>query len=92
MDVTSVLPQVRTPTLVVHARGDAICPVEEGQLLAAQIQGAEFVELDSRNHVLLEHEPAWRRFQDAVLSFVDVRATSNQAFAALSLASARCWG
>jgi pimeloyl-ACP methyl ester carboxylesterase/DNA-binding CsgD family transcriptional regulator len=84
MDVTALLPQVRTPTLIVHARGDAICPVEEGQLLAARIQGAEFVEVDSRNHVLLEHEPAWRRFQDAVLAFVDVRGTSNQAFAALS--------
>jgi DNA-binding NarL/FixJ family response regulator len=84
MDVTSFLPQVRTPTLVVHARNDVICPVEEGQLLAAGIQGAEFVELDSRNHVLLEHEPAWQRFQDAVLSFVDMPAASNAAFAALS--------
>jgi pimeloyl-ACP methyl ester carboxylesterase/DNA-binding CsgD family transcriptional regulator len=84
MDVTSWLSQVRTPTLVVHARNDVICPVEEGRLLAAGIQGAEFVELDSRNHVLLEHEPAWRRFQEAVLSFVDVPAASNAAFAALS--------
>lgn len=33
---------------------------------------AEFVELDSRNHVLLEHEPAWQRFREAVLSFVQV--------------------
>jgi pimeloyl-ACP methyl ester carboxylesterase/DNA-binding CsgD family transcriptional regulator len=84
MDVTDLLPQVRTPTLVIHAREDAICPVQEGQLLAAGIPGAEFVELDSRNHVLLEHEPAWRRFQDAVLSFTEVQASSHQVFAALS--------
>jgi pimeloyl-ACP methyl ester carboxylesterase/DNA-binding CsgD family transcriptional regulator len=84
MDVTALLPQVRTPTLVVHARGDVICPMEEGQLLAAGIPGAEFVEVDSRNHVLLEHEPAWQRFQDAVLSFVDVQAAGSPAFAALS--------
>ena len=46
-----------TPTLVLHARDDAICPIAEGRLLAAAIPGAEFVELDSRNHILLEHEP-----------------------------------
>ena len=84
MDVTALLPSVRTPTLVLHARNDAICPVAEGQLLAAGIQGAEFVELDSRNHVLLEHEPAWQRFQDAVLSFVHADTGRSQPFAALS--------
>jgi pimeloyl-ACP methyl ester carboxylesterase/DNA-binding CsgD family transcriptional regulator len=68
-DVSALLPQVRTPTLVVHAREEAIAPLSEGRLLASEIPGAQFVELDSRNHVLLEHEPAWARFQDAVLEF-----------------------
>lgn len=49
---------VRTPTLVLHARNDAVVPVEEGRCLAAGISGAEFVELDSANHVLLHDEPA----------------------------------
>jgi pimeloyl-ACP methyl ester carboxylesterase/DNA-binding CsgD family transcriptional regulator len=84
MDVTGLLPQVRTPTLVIHARDDAICPVQEGRLLAAAIPDAEFVELDSRNHILLEHEPAWRRFQDAVLAFTGVQAGGHDVFAALS--------
>ena len=60
---------MRTPTLVLHARNDAIAPVSEGRLLASEIPGAQFVELDSPNHILLEHEPAWTRFQDAVLEF-----------------------
>ena len=34
------------------------------------IPGAEFIELDSRNHILLEEEPAWRRFQEAVLDWM----------------------
>ena len=38
--------------------------------MAGGIPGAEFVELDSRNHILLEHEPAWQRFREAVLAFV----------------------
>ena len=45
-------------------------PLAEGRLLASGIPGAEFIELDSRNHILLEDEPAWRRFQEAVLDWM----------------------
>ncbi|HKE95966.1 MAG TPA: alpha/beta fold hydrolase [Povalibacter sp.] len=69
IDIESSLASVQVPTLVLHARNDAVCPVAEGRLLAGGIPGSEFVELDSRNHVLLEHEPAWARFKDAVLAF-----------------------
>lgn len=72
IDVSALLRDVRVPTLVVHGRGDQMVPVGEGRLLAAEIPGAEFVELDSRNHILLESEPAWRRFQDAVREFTSV--------------------
>jgi pimeloyl-ACP methyl ester carboxylesterase/DNA-binding CsgD family transcriptional regulator len=86
IDVRSSLGLVRTPTLVLHARADEVQPIEEGRLLAAGIPGADFVELDSRNHILLEHEPAWRRFCDAVLDFAQVgpAATEDSAFSALS--------
>jgi pimeloyl-ACP methyl ester carboxylesterase/DNA-binding CsgD family transcriptional regulator len=84
-DVSDLVPQVRTPTLVVHARDDAVAPVSEGRLLAAGIPGAQFVELDSRNHIVLEHEPAWARLQEAVLAFTGQAApASDAAFAALS--------
>src|SRR5262249_9996480 len=33
------------------------------------IRGSQFVELDSKNHILLESEPAWERFRSAVLEF-----------------------
>jgi pimeloyl-ACP methyl ester carboxylesterase/DNA-binding CsgD family transcriptional regulator len=84
--VTDLLARVRTPTLVVHARGDEVCPLAEGRLLASGIPGAQFVELDSRNHVLLEHEPAWARFQEAVLEFVGQAPApaADDAFTALS--------
>ena len=71
-DIAALLPQVRVPTLVLHARGDEVIPISEGRLLASGIPGAEFVELDSRNHVLLEHEPAWHAFQRAVREFTGV--------------------
>jgi pimeloyl-ACP methyl ester carboxylesterase/DNA-binding CsgD family transcriptional regulator len=68
--VSGLLGQIQVPTLVVHSRDDEVCPVSEAQRLAAGIPGAQFVELDSRNHILLEDEPAWARFQEAVLDFM----------------------
>jgi DNA-binding NarL/FixJ family response regulator len=55
-------------------------------LLASRISGAQFVELDSRNHVLLQHEPAWDRFREEVLAFLPVAQlpTNDSKFAALS--------
>jgi pimeloyl-ACP methyl ester carboxylesterase/DNA-binding CsgD family transcriptional regulator len=85
VDITSVLDQVRVPTLVLHAQNDQVVAVAEGRMLASAIPGAEFVLLDSANHVLLEHEPAWQRFCDAVLSFVKTeRKQEDAAFSALS--------
>ena len=84
-DVTSLLSQIDTPTLILHARNDAIAPLSEGRFLASEIRGAQFVELDSRNHVLLAHEAAWDRFREAVLAFTGQRQAGDAAaFAALS--------
>jgi pimeloyl-ACP methyl ester carboxylesterase/DNA-binding CsgD family transcriptional regulator len=84
-DVTALLPAVRTPTLILHARNDAIAPLSEGRFLASEIPGAQFVELDSRNHVLLAHEAAWDRFCEAVLAFTGRRqAADASAFTTLS--------
>ena len=65
-----VIERVRVPTLVLHCRDDAVVPFEEGRRLAAAIPGAEFVGLEGRNHLLLEHEPAWPRFLAEVRGFL----------------------
>lgn len=67
--VEHLLGEVKCPTLVLHARGDDVVPVMEGRIIAAGIPNAEYVELDSRNHVLLSHEPAWARFCEEVEQF-----------------------
>ncbi len=86
MDVTHLLGRVQAPTLVLHGRDDNIVPFEEGRLLASSIPDAQFVELDSRNHVLQEHEPAWKHFGEAVLAFTRAGdgGAPGHAFAALS--------
>lgn len=69
VDAREFLPRVRAPTLVLHASHDHVVPIAEGRRLAMEIPGASFVLLDSCNHVLLEHEPAWQQFKQAVLDF-----------------------
>lgn len=71
IDVVDLLPRVTVPTLVMHAREDARIPFEEGRLLASMIPGARFVPLESRNHVLLDGEPAWARFWQELRAFLD---------------------
>ena len=61
---------MRAPALVLHGTGDAVVPFDQGRLLAALIPDARFVSLESRNHVLLESEPAWTRFTDEVRRFL----------------------
>lgn len=89
VDVTGMLGAVRVPTLVLHARNDEVIPVAEGRRLAGDIPDAEFVEVDSRNHILLEHEPAWQRFCDAVLAFAPSPASGDAATGMASVAPTR---
>jgi len=87
IDVVPLLEKVRTPTLVLHSRNDDVVPITEGHILAAGIPGAQFIELESKNHVLLEDEPAWQRFCDEVLKFTGVKrsvSVEDPAFASLS--------
>lgn len=70
IDVTSLLPKVAAPTLVMHARGDLIAPIAEGRLMADGIPGARFVALQGQNHVFLEHEPARDRFFEEIRLFL----------------------
>jgi pimeloyl-ACP methyl ester carboxylesterase/DNA-binding CsgD family transcriptional regulator len=70
IDVADRLSLVRAPTLVMHPRRDGIVPFDQGRRIAAGIPNAQFVEFDSANHLLLETEPAWQKFQDAVGEFL----------------------
>jgi pimeloyl-ACP methyl ester carboxylesterase/DNA-binding winged helix-turn-helix (wHTH) protein len=70
LNVVDLLPQVATPTLVLHCRDDAIQPFEEGRFLAANIPGARFVGLEGRNHLILESDPGWPTFQAEVGAFL----------------------
>jgi class 3 adenylate cyclase len=51
IDVTSILSNVRVPTLVLHRRTDALVPIERGRELAALVPGAKFIEYPEGDRV-----------------------------------------
>ena len=70
IDVTALAPQVRVPTLVMHCRHDAAIPFDQGRVIASLIPNARFVLLEGRNHIILQHEPAWPRFVEELRAFL----------------------
>lgn len=69
-DISDLVGHVSAPTLVMHARGDLMVPLEAGRELASGIPGARFVTFEGRNHFFLEHEPATQRFFEETRLFL----------------------
>lgn len=79
IDVMSLLPQISTPTLVLHTREDSVAAFDGGRKMASMIPGARFVPLESANHLLIKSEPAWPRFLAEVRSFLGSLFTTTSA-------------
>lgn len=70
IDVRHQLRNIKVPTLVIHSRGDQRIDWNIGRDIAAEIPNAEFVTIESDNHLLLEGEPAADQFLEAVREFL----------------------
>lgn len=69
IDVRPVVPTVGVPTIVIHAVGDPISPIEGGRYLARHIPGASIVELDGDYHASWKHTDVMA-LRDAVAGFI----------------------
>jgi RNA polymerase sigma factor (sigma-70 family) len=69
-DISDTVRSLTVPALVLHAQDDRVVPYEEGRRIASLIPGARLVTLQSDNHILQEHEPAWQRFVSEVRAFL----------------------
>jgi class 3 adenylate cyclase/pimeloyl-ACP methyl ester carboxylesterase len=69
MDVRTVLPTVRVPTLVLHHADDQVVLPASGRYIADHIPGAKYVELPGRNmyHFV---EPGWRASFQEIHAFL----------------------
>jgi pimeloyl-ACP methyl ester carboxylesterase len=81
IDVTDLLPQVKTPALVIHRRGDTAVPFEGGRQLATGIPGARFLPLEGRNHCIFPDDPVLEIRNRAIQGFLseDFDATAKKA-------------
>jgi pimeloyl-ACP methyl ester carboxylesterase len=91
IDVLDQLAKVSTPTLVIHTRGDLVNRFEDGRDLATLISGAHFIPLESRNHILLEDEPAWRDFLVQTRRFLGVKETGPETSSKEKELGVRSW-
>ena len=79
VDIEADIPRISAPTLVLQAIGDRSTSFDNAVTVSSQIAGARLVPLQSRNHILLADEPAWRVFIDEVTDFLE---PERRAFAA----------
>jgi pimeloyl-ACP methyl ester carboxylesterase/DNA-binding CsgD family transcriptional regulator len=79
VDIDDQLPGITAPTLVLQAIGDQSMSFDNAVQVSARIPGARLVPMESRNHILLADEPAWRVFIDEVSAFLE---PERRAFAA----------
>jgi pimeloyl-ACP methyl ester carboxylesterase/DNA-binding CsgD family transcriptional regulator len=69
-DMRDVFPKIVCPTTILHSRFDPLLPFDDAREAPALIPGAQFIPLESRNHLLLDSEPAWRRMVEALDEFL----------------------
>ncbi|MGB8331046.1 MAG: alpha/beta fold hydrolase, partial [Polyangiales bacterium] len=74
IDLGAELCDVRAPTLVIHGRNDLVIPFSDGRELAASIEGARFVALETKNHIPPADDPAWPRMESEIQRFLDTHA------------------
>jgi pimeloyl-ACP methyl ester carboxylesterase/DNA-binding CsgD family transcriptional regulator len=65
IDIRGILPTIKVPTLIIHATGDRVAPIEAGRYFAEHIPNAKFLELDSIDH--------WPYFGDAELVLGEIQ-------------------
>ncbi len=78
-EITPLLPQVTAPTLVLHRRGDKVCPFQQGREIAARIPGARFAPLEGDIHVISlgDTEPLINAIEDFLLGGEGPRAATK---------------
>jgi pimeloyl-ACP methyl ester carboxylesterase len=72
IDVTDIARDVTAPTLICGSRREPDNNFEQSRILSALIPNSQLVPLDSANHLLPEHDPAWPDFLAALDAFLGV--------------------
>ena len=71
VDIEGELARITAPTIVLQSTGDRSTSFDNAVTVSSLIPSARLVALDSRNHILLADEPAWRVFIEEVDAFLE---------------------
>ena len=71
VDINADLPRITAPTIVLQSIGDQSMTFDNAVSVSSLIPNARLVPLDSRNHILLADEPAWRIFIEEAAAFLE---------------------
>jgi pimeloyl-ACP methyl ester carboxylesterase len=71
IDVRSLAPQIRAPTLVIQARGDQLVPLEFGKQLADLIPEARLVIIQGRDHIPIPGDGEAEQIDPVIQPFLD---------------------
>jgi pimeloyl-ACP methyl ester carboxylesterase len=79
IDIRSILPSVRVPTLVLHRKTDAMLSVDLGRDLAARIPGAKYIEYPEGGHAF------WFGDTEALLGDIEEFTTGHRESASIDI-------
>jgi class 3 adenylate cyclase len=68
IDVRDILSSIRVPTLILHAKGDQVCSIDNGRYLAREIPGARLIEVETDDHLIYTDE--WESVLPDIEEFV----------------------
>jgi DNA-binding CsgD family transcriptional regulator len=86
-DVRHLLPDITTPTLVLHRRGDQVVSIDQARYLASHIRGAQLEELPGDDHTFFLGDQ--QRILDVLVAFVDEHVAEGALGALLRAAERR---
>jgi len=70
LDASEAARSLHLPTLILHSRRDQAFSFTEAEDLHALMPASRLVALDSSNHILQAHEPAFATFMTEVRRFL----------------------
>jgi pimeloyl-ACP methyl ester carboxylesterase/DNA-binding CsgD family transcriptional regulator len=76
-DIRQIAQDINAPTMVFHGRRTAMVPFEAGRQLATLIPNAQFMPLETNNHILVPTEPAWTIFRRELMRFLPTESEAD---------------
>lgn len=70
LNVVDRMQELTMPTQVIQVSEDGMVPPWVTEMMAESIPDAEFVSVDSKNHILRDNEPGWSHFKQAFRGFL----------------------